>query len=58
MLVRDEQQLTIYLMIMNLFLQSYKEGTISKEEYLTIEEEVMKKAGINPLSVYRLNDKV
>ena len=43
---------------MNLFLQSYKEGTISKEEYLAIEEEVMKKTGINPLSVYRLNDKV
>lgn len=55
---KDEQQLTIYLMIMNLFLQSYKEDAISKEEYLTIEEEVMKKTGINPLSIYRLNDKV
>ena len=58
MLVKDKKQITIYLITMNLFLQSYKEGTISKEEYLAIEEEVMKKTGINPLSVYRLNDKV
>lgn len=58
MLVKDEKQITIYLITMDLFLQSYKEGTISKEEYLVIEEEVMKKTGINPLSVYRLNDKV
>ena len=43
---------------MCLFLQSYKEGLISKEDYLLIEEKVMKKTGINPLSVYRLNDKV
>lgn len=45
-----KKQITIYLITMNLFLQSYKEGVISKEECLAIEE-VMKKTGINPLSI-------
>ena len=53
-----ENNKIIYLLTMCLFLQSYKEGLISKEDYLLIEEKVMKKTGINPLSVYRLNDKV
>ena len=56
--VKDENQTIICLITMNIFLQSYKEGTISKEEYLTSEEEVTKKTRINPLNVYRLNNKV
>ena len=56
--VKDENQTTICLITMNIFLQLYKEGTISKEEYLTSEEEVTKKTRINPLNVYGLNKKV
>ena len=43
-----------YLAVVSIFVDFYKEGYLTDEEYKASEEKVVKKCGINPLSIYRL----
>ena len=47
-----------YLAVVSIFVDFYKEGYLTDEEYKAVEEKLVKKCGINPLSIYRckLND--
>ena len=47
-----------YLVVVSIFINFYKEGYLTDEEYEAVEEKIVKKCGINPLSAYRvkLND--
>ena len=46
----------LYLTSINIFYESFKKGEITEKEMIKIEEKIAKKSGINPLSVYRIND--
>ena len=46
-----------YLAAVSIFVDFYKQGYLTDEEYEAIEEKLVKKCGINPLSVYRLKIK-
>ena len=46
-----------YLAVVSIFNDFYKEGYLNDEEYEAVEEKVVKKCGINPLSIYRLKIK-
>ena len=43
-----------YLTVVSIFVDFYEEGYLTDEEYETVEEKLVKKCGINPLSIYRL----
>lgn len=47
-----------YLATVSIFIDFYKEGYLTDEEYKTMEEKLVKKYRINSLSVYmvKLND--
>ena len=42
-----------YLAVVSIFVDFYKEGYLNDEEYEAVEEKLVKKCGIDPLSVYR-----
>ena len=46
-----------YLAVVSIFIYFYKEGYLTDEEYGAVEEKIVKKCGINPLSVYRFKFK-
>ena len=50
------KEVQVYLITISMFLESFKRGEISQKDMIKIEEKVMKKSGINPLSIYRIND--
>ena len=43
-----------YLSVVSIYINFYQEGYLTDEEYEAAEEKLVKKCGINPLSVYRL----
>ena len=44
-----------YLAVVSIFVDFYKEeGYLTDEEYEAVEEKIVKKCGINPLSIYRI----
>ena len=43
-----------YLAVVSIFADFYKEGYLTDEEYKGAEEKLVKKCGINPLSIYRI----
>lgn len=43
-----------YLAVVSIFVDFYKEGYLTDEEYKAAEEKLVKKCGINPLSIYRI----
>ena len=43
-----------YLAVVSIFVDFYKEGYLTDEEYEAVEEKLVKKCGINPLSIYRI----
>ncbi len=43
-----------YLAVVSIFIDFYEEGYLTDEEYEAVEEKVVKKCGINPLSIYRI----
>ena len=43
-----------YLAVVSIFIDFYKEGYLTDEEYEAVEEKVTKKCGINPQSIYRI----
>lgn len=43
-----------YLAVVSIFINFYQEGYFTDEEYEAVEEKIVKKCGINPLSAYRL----
>ena len=43
-----------YLAVVSIFIDFYKEGYLTDEEYEAVEEKLVNKCGINPLSIYRL----
>ena len=43
-----------YLAVVSIFVDFYEEGYLSDEKYEVVEEKIVKKCGINPLSAYRL----
>ena len=53
-----DDKTTNYLAVVTIFIDFYKEGYFTDEEYEVVEEKLAKKSGINPLSIYRfmLND--
>ncbi len=53
-----DDKTTNYLVVVSIFIDFYKEGYLTDKEYEAVEEKVVKKCGINPLSIYRfkLND--
>lgn len=53
-----DDKTTNYLAVVSIFIDFYKEGYLTDEEYEAVEEKLVKKCGINPLSIYRfmLND--
>lgn len=50
------KEVQVYLITISMFLESFKRGEISQKDMIKIEEKVVKKSGINPLSIYRIND--
>ena len=54
--VELSKEVQLYLVTIALFYESFKHGEISQKDMIKIEEKVMKKTGINPLSIYRIND--
>ena len=44
----------LYVSVMAIFIDAYKKGEITKKEYKKIENMVVEKTGLNPISVYRL----
>lgn len=50
------KEVQLYLVSISLFFESFKRGEISQKDMVKIEEKIMKKSGINPLSIYRIND--
>ena len=49
-----QKAVTLYISVMAIFIDAYKKGEITKKEYKKIEEKVVKKTGLNPISVYRI----
>ena len=43
-----------YLAAVSIFIDFYQEGYLTDEEYEAAEEKLVKKCGINPLSIYRI----
>lgn len=43
-----------YLVVVSIFINFYKEGYLTDEEYEAAEEKLVKKCGINPLRIYRI----
>ena len=43
-----------YLAVVSIFIDFYKEGYLTDEEYEAVEEKIVKKCGINPLSIYSI----
>ena len=43
-----------YLAGVSIFIDFYKDGYLTDEEYKAMEEKIAKKCGINPLSIYRI----
>ena len=43
-----------YLAVASISIDLYKESYLTDEEYEVVEEKLVKKCGINPLSIYRL----
>ena len=43
-----------YLAVIFIFIDFYKEGYLTNEEYEVVEEKLVNNCGINPLSIYRL----
>ena len=50
------KETVLYLNSIVIFFDAYKKGEISQKDMIEIEEKVVQKSGINPLSVYRIND--
>lgn len=48
-----DEKATKYLIIVPIFIDFYQEGYLTNEEYESVEEKLVKRCGINPLSVYR-----
>ena len=48
-----QKAVTLYISVMAIFIDAYKEGEITKKEYKKIEKMVVEKTGLNPISVYR-----
>ena len=40
-----------YLAVVSIFVDFYKEGYLTDEEYKAVEEKLVEKCGINPLSI-------
>lgn len=43
-----------YLAVVSIFIDFCKEVSLTDEEYEAAEEKIVKKCGINPLSIYRI----
>ena len=43
-----------YLAVVSIFIDFYKEGYLTDKEYEAVEEKIVKKCGINLLSIYRI----
>ena len=43
-----------YLAVVSIFIDFYKEGYLSDEEYEAVENKIVKKCEIDPQSIYRL----
>jgi hypothetical protein len=43
-----------YLAVVSIFIDFYKEGYLSNEEYEAVEIKIVKKCEIDPLSIYRI----
>lgn len=43
-----------YLVVVSVFIDFYKEGYLTDEEYKAVEDKIVKKSGIHPRSIYRL----
>ena len=50
------KEVSLYLASISVFFDAYKKGEITQKEMLKIEEKLVRKTGINPLSVYRIKD--
>ena len=48
------EKATKYLMVVPIFIDFYREDFLTDEEYEAAEEKLVKKCGINPLSIYRI----
>ena len=49
-----DDKTTNYLAVISIFIDFYKEGYLTDEEYEAMEEKIAKKCRINQLSIYRL----
>ena len=48
-----QKAIILYISVMAIFIEAYKNGEISKKDYKKFEEKIAEKAGLNPASVYR-----
>ena len=48
-----QKAIILYISVMAIFIEAYKNGEISKKDYKKIQEKIAEKAGLNPASVYR-----
>ena len=47
-----QKAIILYISVMAIFIEAYKNGEISKKDYKKFEEKIAEKAGLNPASVY------
>ena len=48
-----QKAIILYISVMAIFIEAYKNGEISKKDYKKCEEKIAEKTGLNPASVYR-----
>ena len=48
-----QKAIILYISVMAIFIEAYKNCEITKKDYKRIEEKVAEKTGLNPASVYR-----
>ena len=52
-----QKAIILYISVMAIFIEAYKNGEISKKDYKKFEEKIAEKTGLNPASVYRFKAK-
>lgn len=50
-----DEKVGSYLITLSIFLEEYKKGTITDQEYKELEQRIAESSGIHPLSVYRVD---